>query len=317
MLSVAGAAVAWGSAVASAAAPWGADPASMGYIGLCNAQGQQITSGNITTAPFAWRAVSTAPANGAYAGPSRTSILFVYQPIDGLAPSDWSGDSLTASSRYSNPAAPMAAATARDESLAQYMVEFKPKWDGYLQLRMYLGADNEQPYADSYPTLDIKVKGDTWRAVDGGPVNCASGTAVSIESLLLPSTSSNHGAGGSTSAPTSSSAGTGSSSGTGSSAGTGTASSGAGTHPASTVTHPDGTVAGAATAAASRSAPAGSTSSGAWVGAAALVLVALGFVFGLSRRRARSRRRTLEDATVPAAPSDGPPLATATKGPEK
>ena len=167
-------------AAASSSVPY-TDPNAVGYIGLCNEQGQQITSGNIDTAPFAWRAVSTAAATGAYAGPSRTAILFAYQPIDGLAPSYWSVDSLTASARYSNPAAPMAAATTRDESLAQYMLEFKPKWDGYLQLRMYLGADNEQPYSVSYPTLDIQVTGDSWRAVDGGPV-----AANATEDIMNP-----------------------------------------------------------------------------------------------------------------------------------
>jgi len=170
---------------AASAVPY-TDPAANGYIGLCSQQGQQITSGSTSTAPFAWRAVSSSPAAASYAGPARTAILMAYQPIQYIAPGDWSGDALTASAHYSNPDNPMTAATGADESLGGYMIDFQPKWDGFLQLRIYLGAANEQGYSLHYPTLDIKVTGNTWTAVDGGPVNCASGTAVSFESTLLP-----------------------------------------------------------------------------------------------------------------------------------
>ncbi len=87
-------------------APAGADPSvpytdpdAAGYIGLCNQAGQQITGGNVDTAPFAWRAVSSQPAPAPYSGPTRTAILLAYQPLMGLASSDWSGDELTASAR--------------------------------------------------------------------------------------------------------------------------------------------------------------------------------------------------------------------------
>ncbi len=170
---------------ASSAVPY-SDPNAIGYIGLCDAQGHQLTSGSVNTAPLAWRAVSTTAAQGPYAGPTRTAVLMSYQPIDGLAPSDWSGDFLTAATRYSNPANPMAAATGGDESLAGFMTEYSPKWDGFLQLRLYLDAANEPVYSLHYPALDIQVTGSTWHAVDGGPVNCNAGTAVSIESILLP-----------------------------------------------------------------------------------------------------------------------------------
>ncbi len=68
------------------------------------------------------------------------------------------------------------------------MLEFKPDWDGFLQLRMYLGAANEQQYSVHYPALNIQVTGQTWQVVGGGPVNCNSGAAESIESILLPGT---------------------------------------------------------------------------------------------------------------------------------
>jgi hypothetical protein len=186
-LSTLGAATLAVPAGADQSAPY-TDASAVGYIGLCNQAGQQITSGSINTVPFAWRAVSSQPAQAPYNGPSRTAQLYAYQPIMGLTANDWSGDILTASARYSNPASPMAAATSADESLAQYMVEFKPDWDGFLELRMFLGGANEQAFTEHYPVLNIQVTGQTWQAVGGGSVNCRSGTAESIETILLPTT---------------------------------------------------------------------------------------------------------------------------------
>ncbi len=122
--------------------------------------------------------------------PTRTALLLAYQPIDGLAPSDWSGDVLTAASRYSNPANPMAAATGGDKSLAGFMSEYSPKWDGILQLRIYLDAANEPVYSLHYPALDIRVTGSTWHALDGGPVNCNAGTADRSRASCSPPRSS-------------------------------------------------------------------------------------------------------------------------------
>jgi hypothetical protein len=83
----------------------------------------------------------------------------------------------------------MAAATDGDQSLQSIIEAYPPRWDGFLQLRMYLSTAGHEPYEATYPTLNVQVTGDTWQAVGGSPVNCASGTAVSIESVLLaPST---------------------------------------------------------------------------------------------------------------------------------
>jgi len=296
-----------GNAVAGSPVPYN-DPAAVGSIGLCNQQGQQITSGSISTAPFAWRAVSTSPSTGAYAGASRTAILLAYQPIQGLAPGDWSGSQLTASSRYSNPASPMAAATGGDESLATFMNQFKPYWDGLLQLRMYLDAANEQPYAVHYPTLDIQVTGTTWHAVDGGPVNCSAGTAESIESVLLPASDltspSKAGAAGAQGSPAPGAA---------SGSGSGTKP----THATSPSGHPTVAAAAPGTDATARSAS--SSSSDGWVIAAVVVVVAaLLLAVGLPRWR-RRRRASAPIESPPADESDtseetAPPLVTSTKG---
>jgi hypothetical protein len=198
------------TAAASPTAPY-TDPNAVGSIGLCNQAGQQIFGGSITTQPFAWRAVSTQAAPAPYNNAGRTATLVVYQPLQGLPPGDWSGSQLTSSSSYSNPANPMAAATTADQSLQDIIEAYPPRWDGFLQLRIYLGTVNEQAYTLRYPALNIQVTGTTWRAVGGSPVKCSSGTSESLESEVLPSTTTSP----TTSAPTTTSLG-----GKGTSAGT-------------------------------------------------------------------------------------------------
>jgi len=169
------------------------DRAVAGSIGLCNRAGQQVTSGSITARPFAWRAVSTQPAPAPYDDAGRTATLYAYQPRRGLTAAAWSGTVLTASSQYSNPAHPMAAATASDESLRDFLAIFKPQWNGLLQLRLYLGTNDAPPYTAHYPALTIKVTGQRWQAVDSRPVDCTSGTATSLEAIAQ-STPSGQGA---------------------------------------------------------------------------------------------------------------------------
>jgi hypothetical protein len=173
------------AALGGSGAPY-TDPSVKGYLGLCNSGGQQITHGSIATKPFAWRVVSSQPAQSPYNSAGRTATLYAYQPRAGIPAGEWSGDALTASARYSNSANPMAAATTRDDSLQDFIAEFRPVWDGMLQIRMYLGAPDEPTYSLTYPAIDIAVTGSTWHAVDGGRVSCTGGKAESIETMLLP-----------------------------------------------------------------------------------------------------------------------------------
>jgi hypothetical protein len=176
-----------GSAVhAAGAVPW-TDTAVTGAIGLCDRSGHAVESGSVDTTPFVWRAVSTAPAPSPYNKPGRTATLYAFQPQPGLAPGEWSGDMLTSSTRYTNPAHPMAEATGGDLSLAGFIGEFPPRWDGLLQLRMYLAAPNEPAQSLSYAATTIKVSGSTWSVVSGGSGPCTAGNAESIESIVLPS----------------------------------------------------------------------------------------------------------------------------------
>jgi hypothetical protein len=164
------------------------DPSVQGYIGLCNQSGQQITTGSLTDTPFVWRAVSSQPPVAPYNGSGRTAILVAYLPLQALPPGDWSGSQLTSSSRYTNPQIPMAQATSQDISLQGFVSAFPPQWDGFIQLRMFLGAPDQPAYQRHYPSLNIYVSGNTWTAVGGGPVNCNAGSAESLETVVLPTT---------------------------------------------------------------------------------------------------------------------------------
>jgi hypothetical protein len=174
-----------GASAATAKAPY-QDPNAVGYIGLCDRSGHQITHGSTTTTPFAWRAVSSVAAKSPYNDAGRTAILLAYQPRRGVPAGEWSGQELTASARYSDAQHPMTAATSGDDSLKDFIAAYHPVWNGLLQIRMYLGAPDQSPYSFTYPTLDVQVTGNTWHAVDGGPVSCSSGRSISIETIVLP-----------------------------------------------------------------------------------------------------------------------------------
>ena len=277
-----------GTAGAVTTVPY-SDPNAVGSIGLCNQVGQQVTSGSTTQAPFAWLSVSTTPAQAPYSNFPRTAVLLAYQPRNGLAPGEWSGAELTASSRYTNPNAPMAAATSGDDSLADFMSNYHPVWNGFLQLRMYLGTADAPQYSLHYPSLDIQVQGNTWHAVGGSPVNCTAGTAESIESIVLPASAATTTPTGGTSSQATGSTGAGTS--PGSASGSNPSSSGA---------------AGSGSGSATPVTAAQSSSSTGWLATAVVIaLIAFAAWFLLRRlRRGPTGDRTGSD---PGSADPGPP----------
>jgi hypothetical protein len=175
------------AAHAAGAVPW-TDTAVTGAIGLCDSSGHAVEGGSINSTPFVARAVSSAAAQAPYNKPGRTATLYAFQPRQDVAPGEWSGDMLTSSTYYTNPAHPMAEATGGDLSLAGFISEFPPAWNGMLQLRMYLSAPNEPADSLSYAAAAIKVTGSSWSLVSGGATAaCTAGKAESIESVVLPS----------------------------------------------------------------------------------------------------------------------------------
>ena len=180
-----------GPAQASSSVPY-TDPAVTGALGLCDSQGHQITSGSTATQPFAALAVGSVAAPTDYTGTGRGAVLYAYQPIENVPANAWSGEELTDNSRYTNAAHPMSAATGGDPALQHVVTDFPPKWDGLIQLRLYATAPGRPMDSTSYQALDIKVSGTSWQAVDGTTVDCTAGSAVSVETTLLPKSRAAH-----------------------------------------------------------------------------------------------------------------------------
>jgi len=162
------------------------DPNAVGYIGFCDANGQPVTSGSVNDQPPLSVAVSSVPAPSGYA--KGAAVLLAYQPRQGLDPGEWSGDSLTSGSVFTNPQHPMAKFTSADEPLIAFVGGYPPQWDGLIQLRMYFNGTNGDlgEYSQTYPATDIRISGDSWSVVDGGTPACDAGSATSLEELSLP-----------------------------------------------------------------------------------------------------------------------------------
>jgi hypothetical protein len=160
------------------------DPRAVGSIGLCNAAGQAVTSGGINDVPFVAKAIDSTPAAAPYNGSGETATLFIYQPRQGIDPSNWYGEQFGASNPSSTPQHPTTTLTAGDGALAAALADYPPKWDGLMELRIYLGAPNEPIYNSTYDATDIKITGDKWQVARGASVSCGDGQSVSLEKSL-------------------------------------------------------------------------------------------------------------------------------------
>lgn len=169
----------------AAAVPY-TDARAIGTVGLCGADGKALTSGSVATKPFAALAVDSTAAPSPYNAKGGTATLYAYQPRQGVDPGEWSGEQLTGSSQFSNPAHPMASSTLLDSSLADFIGDFPPKWNGLIQLRVYLSAPDQPTYSAKYDATDLQVSGSTWKVVRGGDAACGAGTATSNENALIP-----------------------------------------------------------------------------------------------------------------------------------
>jgi hypothetical protein len=160
------------------------DPSAVGSIGLCDQTGQPLTHGSIDDKPFVWKAVDETPAKAPYNVTGASATLYAYQPRDGVDPREWSGSQLSAASKFSDPTHPTAAMTGLDGALSRFLTGYPARWDGLVQLRIYLGAPGEPIYSLTYDSADVKVSGQTWSVVNASSVSCGSGSAVSLEQIL-------------------------------------------------------------------------------------------------------------------------------------
>jgi hypothetical protein len=173
-----------GSASAGTSPP--PDPQAVGGLTLCGHNGQQITSGTVSTKPAIWRVIDTTAAPKGYAK-NGTATLYAFQLRPDVPPGDWSGEQLTASARYTDGAHPMAAATTADESLATYFGDYPLSAVGLVQIRVFLGAPNMPQYSILYDASYLHVSGNSWTQLNPGPSDCSSaGKSVSVETLTLP-----------------------------------------------------------------------------------------------------------------------------------
>jgi hypothetical protein len=141
------------------------DDASEGSIVLRDRSGHVITHGDVHDHPFVWTATSSVPAPDGYRGSGAKATLLAFQPRQGVGPSAWSGDTLTASTVYTDPDHPAASATEKDFSLQDFLDEFPPRWDGRIELRLYLSAPGQPARNSGYPAVMLRISGSQWSVV--------------------------------------------------------------------------------------------------------------------------------------------------------
>jgi membrane protein implicated in regulation of membrane protease activity len=172
-----------GTATAAVVLPY-TDSNATGGITLCDAHGQAVTRGR-NDVSLAAMAVGGSAAVAPFNGDHRSAILTAYQPRKGVEPGNWSGQSMTGLSQYTNPKIPMVEILPRDYTMQGFLTSYSPQWDGLIQLRIYLKAPNQGTKNDTYAATSLKVTGNTWQQVGAvaGDV-CKTGTAMSIARVL-------------------------------------------------------------------------------------------------------------------------------------
>lgn len=183
-----------GSASASGNPPWEPDGNSVGGLYFYNAAGQQITGGSIDSSPIAAYVEGAATIRSG----DTKATLFGYLPVDGEAPGQWSGESLSASTTYPDASAPSSLATATlplvagasgDETIAELAADFPntdTSDDGYASmyvLRLKTSGVGLSPTSE-YDSADISITGSTWSVV----YPTISLTSTSTELQATPST---------------------------------------------------------------------------------------------------------------------------------
>ncbi|UQX88401.1 Ig-like domain-containing protein [Jatrophihabitans telluris] len=188
-LAIAGGLLLAGASAASAAAPtYEPDPNSVGTVTLYDASGAQLTSGSLSTHPFATYYAGSGGATPHAPANSKATPL-AYIPQDGVNPASWSGDSLGPSTTYGTAAsaaypAPLtgsanaiAKAGSTDFSMDDILNEFTLSSSlnpNVVEIRVATGNNGE------YYNMDVKVDttAGTWTQVY--PVVAAKvGTAIS------------------------------------------------------------------------------------------------------------------------------------------
>ncbi|MGD0883238.1 MAG: Ig-like domain-containing protein, partial [Acidimicrobiales bacterium] len=162
----------------SSAPPWettGVNYGSVGGLELFNSSGDPITGGNVSDQPIA---AYVEGSNAIRSGDTKAT-LYGYLPVNGVAPGNWNGEAMSASTTFPNASAPSPLNTSTlpvvtggstDESVATLESDF-PNHDssddgyaGMYQLRLKTSAPGH-PGNTTYDSADILVSGSTWSLV--------------------------------------------------------------------------------------------------------------------------------------------------------
>jgi hypothetical protein len=169
VLCIAGVLVSGGQSAALAGGTPYTDNQVRGYITFYDKSGAAVTTGDVATRPFVWRAVGSEAAPEPYNGDGRKAALLAFVPRENVNVEDWSGDLLVQSTDYTDAAHPKAQATNEDFSLADFFDNLPPRWEGYVQIRMFYAMPDAPAVTKGYAATNIQVTGTTWTVVGGGP----------------------------------------------------------------------------------------------------------------------------------------------------
>ena len=164
------------------------DPAAVSTLTFCDFTGRAITQGLLSSKPFVWKAIADSQQAAPYNDSSTKATLAIFVPQQGVPPTQWVGESMTATSSYTPITKPAVQATSLDSSLSNFLAAFVSHWDGLLEVRLILNHSAYGPSAN-YAAAIIQVKGGTWSVVGApGHSACSSSRAVSaeIKDLSLP-----------------------------------------------------------------------------------------------------------------------------------
>jgi len=154
--------------------PWESSisPAPLGSITFYNAQGQVVTSGDITAGGLGAYAVASAPYTAGYT----KATLFMYTPVAGENPGLWSGEQISSSTNYPNAAAPAPIGTTAnpvetnpgtDTSVASYIQAFANTqtttgYVGLYDVRMKMTGAGEPSLSTYFDTvISVNITGGT------------------------------------------------------------------------------------------------------------------------------------------------------------
>ena len=155
------------------------DPQSTGLITLCSADGEPVTEGSVEDRPFADFAVGETALPSELDPTGAVASLFAYQPRETIAADEFSGTTLTAAQELADPGRPAVRVTEDVWSVDDFVTAFPASYDGYVQLRIYLGTPAAGTLTENaYDTADLRVDGDRWELVRGGSASCADVSAL-------------------------------------------------------------------------------------------------------------------------------------------